>query len=179
MAYDHESSKFIEAFSNFSRLERISCLGSACKMFLHEDFFRVAIGSQKQKPIGFWHVITIITKVSSVCSVVKKSCSGRVKKVVVNIQIKKPLYFFASMHVLFWQHQRSNLYNIIIHIGNFFFNFKVCHKIDGNLLHSYGFLIVDILNFKSYAIGSGHAVASLPSKLQSQVIFFQVLFFVS
>ena len=65
-------------------------------------------------------------------------------------------------------------------IGNFFFNWKVLHKFDGISLHTYGFLIVDFLNFNPYAIAFGRSAASLPTtKLQSQVIFFEESFFVS
>ena len=65
-------------------------------------------------------------------------------------------------------------------IGNFFFNLKFWHEFEDILLHSYGFLIVDFQNVKSYAIGSGRLAASLTAtKLQSQVTFFEESFFVS
>ena len=79
-----ESSKFIDVNCKFHRCGRPSCLGSACKMCLHEDFYRVAIVSQKQKPIGFCLVITVITTVmpssKKVCSVHEKSLLSARKK---------------------------------------------------------------------------------------------------
>ena len=63
-------------------------------------------------------------------------------------------------------------------IGNFFFNLKFWHEFEDILLHTYGFLIVDFQNVKSYAIGIGRTVASLSTTvLQSQVIFFKAIFF--
>ena len=63
-------------------------------------------------------------------------------------------------------------------IGNFFFNLKICHEFDDILLHSYDILKVDFLNYKSYTIGFGRTVASLPTmKLQSHVSFLQETIF--
>ena len=42
----------------------------------------------------------------------------------------------------------------------------------------YSFLVVDILNYKAYTIGSGRTMAPLPAtKLQSQVIFLEETIF--
>ena len=172
MAKFDESSNFTEALSNFHRLERPSCLGSALHQacFLEFPFFvkRKATWLYAEKIQTWWiRRRPTNTTLSDEYDVVRRI------DIIIFVQEKKPL---KLLHFCFG----NTGVPIYKKIGNFFFNFKVCHKIDGNLLHSYGFLKVDILNFKSYAIGSGHAVASLPTiKLQSQVIFFQVLFFVS
>ena len=87
MTHIDESSKFIDVNCKFHRCGRPSCLGSACKLCLHEDFYRVAIVSQKQKPIGFCHhsyhdsIVSLLSRRQKVCSVLaKKVCSVRIKK---------------------------------------------------------------------------------------------------
>ena len=132
----------------------------------------------KEKPLGFLIKKIHLYEYDVVCSVVvKKSAQSSSKKSAQSSsKIKKPLHLLHQCMFCFG-HIGVPMYK---RIWNFFFNSKICYKFVGILLHTHDFSTVDILNFMSYSIGFGRTMASLPTmKLQSQVIFFQVLIFVS
>ena len=192
MAQFDESSNFNEALSNFHRLERPSCLGSA----LHQACFsELPFFCQKKSHLAFclkittWWIRRPPTNTTSSDKHVQ-----RIRHLPTNptssdkydVQIRRrptnPTSFFCQgkkSHSSFCSFVLETLaFQSIKKVGTFFSTWKFIMNSNEFQCNLFAFLVVHFLNFNSFFIAFGRRMPALSTtKLHGQVIFFKVSIF--